>query len=132
MIPALMLLVVLRKKGPESTEHAAIEGSAARALWDMAPIRYLCGLVFVGFGIFVALATWLQTLLQPAGVSEAEAGGLLVGMVIAGLDRLRVHPPPGSRAAAPSAASCRAPWWSHASDAWCWAWPPGWVRRLSR
>ncbi len=92
VIPALMLLLALRKEGLPSTEHAAIEGSAARALWDMAPIRYLCGLVFVGFGIFVALATWLQTLLQPAGVSEAEAGGLLVGMVVAGLIGCAVIP----------------------------------------
>ena len=58
----------------------------------MAPIRYLCGLVFVGFGIFVALATWLQTLLQPAGVSEAAAGALLVGMVLAGLVGCAVIP----------------------------------------
>ena len=84
-IPAVMLLFALRKAGQPSAEHAAIEGSAARALWDIPAIRYLCGLVFVGFGIFVALATWLQTLLQPAGVSEAAAGALLVGMVIAGL-----------------------------------------------
>ena len=91
-IPAVMLLVALRKAGVPSSEHAAIEGSAARALWNLPPIRYLCGLVFVGFGIFVALATWLQTLLQPAGVSEAEAGALLVGMVIAGLVGCAVIP----------------------------------------
>ena len=46
-------------------------------------MRPLCGLVFIGFGIFVALATWLQSLLEPQGVSEAAAGGLLVGMVVA-------------------------------------------------
>ena len=92
VIPAVMLLFALRKAGQPSAEHAAIEGSAARALWDMAPIRYLCGLVFVGFGIFVALATWLQTLLQPAGVSEAAAGALLVGMVLAGLVGCAVIP----------------------------------------
>ena len=91
-IPAAMLLVALRTQGQPTAEHAAIEGSAARALWHMAPVRYLCGLVFVGFGIFVALATWLQTLLQPAGVSEAQAGALLVGMVIAGLAGCAVIP----------------------------------------
>jgi cyanate permease len=41
--------------------------------------------VFVGFGVFVAIATWLQTLLAPSGVSETTAGALLVGMVLAGV-----------------------------------------------
>ncbi len=50
----------------------------------MPTVRALCGLVFVGFGIFVAIATWLQTLLEPDGVSETTAGALLVGMVVAG------------------------------------------------
>ena len=76
-----------------ATEHAAIEGSAARALWALPPMRTLCGLVFLGFGIFVALATWLQTLLQPSGVSETAAGALLVGMVIAGIVGCAVLPP---------------------------------------
>jgi predicted MFS family arabinose efflux permease len=85
VIPAVALAIALRHPGHVSNEHAAIEGSAARALWALPPMRTLCGLVFVGFGIFVALATWLQTLLHPSGVSETAAGGLLVGMVIAGI-----------------------------------------------
>jgi predicted MFS family arabinose efflux permease len=92
VIPAVALVLVLRRPGQPSDEHAAIEGSAARALWSMPPMRTLCGLVFVGFGIFVAIATWLQTLLQPAGVSEAAAGALLVGMVIAGIAGCAVIP----------------------------------------
>ncbi len=93
VIPAVALAIVLRRPGHQGEEHAAIEGSAAQALWALPPMRTLCGLVFVGFGIFVALATWLQTLLHPAGVSEATAGGLLVGMVIAGIVACAVLPP---------------------------------------
>ncbi len=93
VLPALALAFVLRRPGHESEEHAAIEGSAARALWALPQMRTLCGLVFVGFGIFVALATWLQTLLAPSGVSEAQAGALLVGMVIAGIVACAVLPP---------------------------------------
>jgi predicted MFS family arabinose efflux permease len=93
VIPAIALAFVLRRPGHVSREHAAIEGSAARALWQLPPMRTLCGLVFLGFGIFVALATWLQTLLHPSGVSEAQAGGLLVGMVIAGILGCAVLPP---------------------------------------
>jgi predicted MFS family arabinose efflux permease len=93
VIPAVVLAIVLRAPGRQSEEHAAIEGSAARALWALPSMRTLCGLVFVGFGIFVALATWLQTLLAPAGVSEKTAGALLVGMVLAGTIACAVLPP---------------------------------------
>jgi predicted MFS family arabinose efflux permease len=93
VIPAVALAVVLRTPGQESGEHAAVEGSAARALWQLPSMRTLCGLVFLGFGIFVALATWLQTLLHPSGVSETASGGLLVGMVIAGVLGCAVLPP---------------------------------------
>jgi predicted MFS family arabinose efflux permease len=93
VIPAVVLALLLRAPGLQSGEHAAIEGSAARVLWDLPPMRTLCGLVFLGFGVFVALATWLQTLLHPSGVSEAASGGLLVGMVIAGVVGCAVLPP---------------------------------------
>src|SRR5580693_6394655 len=93
LLPAIALAATLRRPEQESSEHAAIAGNAARALWALPSMRTLCGLVFVGFGIFVALATWLQTLLQPDGVSETAAGGLLVGMVIAGVVGCAVLPP---------------------------------------
>ncbi len=92
-IPALWLAVLLRRPGQESDEHAAIEGNAARALWAIPAMRTYCGLAFVGFGIFVALATWLQQLLQPAGVTEQQAGAMLVGMVVAGIVACAVLPP---------------------------------------
>lgn len=102
LLPALALGYTLRGAGQPTSEHAAIEGSAARALWRLPTLRTLCGLVFIGFGIFVALATWLQQLLQPSGVSEQEAGVLLVLMVVAGLVGCAVIPPrvslrPGER-----------------------------------
>src|SRR5271165_6206242 len=93
VIAAVALALALRRPGEPSAEHAAIQGGAARALWELPPMRILSGLVFVGFGIFVALATWLQTLLHPDGVSEAAAGALLVGMVTAGILGCAVLPP---------------------------------------
>ena len=36
---------------------------------------------FIGFGFFIALTTWLQTLLKPAGISASTAGWILVAMV---------------------------------------------------
>jgi predicted MFS family arabinose efflux permease len=85
LLPAAWLALALRRPGAASQEHAAIAQGAARALWALPTMRTLCGLVFIGFGVFVALATWLQTLLAPAGVSETAAGLLLVGMVLAGV-----------------------------------------------
>jgi predicted MFS family arabinose efflux permease len=91
VIPAVLLALALRRPGMQSDrsseidQHAAIAGNAARRLWALPTMRTLCGLVFIGFGVFVALATWLQTLLSPSGVSETEAGLLLVGMVVAGV-----------------------------------------------
>jgi predicted MFS family arabinose efflux permease len=93
VLAALALTVALRRPGQASEESAAIAGGAARALWALPAIRTMCGLVFVGFGVFVALATWLQTLLHPSGVSEQSAGVLLVGMVVAGIVGCAVLPP---------------------------------------
>jgi predicted MFS family arabinose efflux permease len=93
VIAAVALALALRRPGEPSAEHAAIQGGAARALWALPPMRILSGLVFLGFGIFVALATWLQVLLHPDGVSEAAAGALLVGMVTAGILGCAVLPP---------------------------------------
>ena len=64
VVAAVALAVALRRPGRPSAEHAAIEERAARALWALPSMRILSGLVFLGFGIFVALATWLQTLLR--------------------------------------------------------------------
>jgi predicted MFS family arabinose efflux permease len=52
-----------------------------RRVWADGYIRRLTGLVCVGFGVFIALTTWLQTLLDPAGVSDSAAGYLLLAMV---------------------------------------------------
>jgi predicted MFS family arabinose efflux permease len=92
---ALALILALRRPGPagDDEESAAIAGGAARALWALPEMRTMCGLVFVGFGVFVGLTTWLQTLLHPSGVSEQAAGALLVGMLVAGMLGSAVLPP---------------------------------------
>ncbi|HWF72434.1 MAG TPA: MFS transporter [Solirubrobacteraceae bacterium] len=55
-----------------------------REVWTDGQVRVLAGLVFVGFGVFIALATWLQALLDHYGVSSNAAGGVLVAMVLLG------------------------------------------------
>lgn len=98
---ALALVWALRAPAPaelgelsdEAPEAAGVQSGAVRELWALPAMRTMAGLVFVGFGVFVALTTWLQTLLEPAGVSEQGAGALLVGMLVAGMIGCAVVPP---------------------------------------
>jgi predicted MFS family arabinose efflux permease len=92
VLPAAALAFALRRPGRRDDENVAIEGNVALSLWRLPSMRTLFGLVFVGFGIFVALATWLQQLLEPSGVSETQAGLLLVVMVVGGLIGCAVLP----------------------------------------
>jgi predicted MFS family arabinose efflux permease len=97
VLAAVALALALRRPGSGAGERTAIEGGVARALWARPEVRVLSGLAFLGFGVFVALSTWLQTLLQPAGVSETAAGALLVGMIVAGVVGCAALPAPIAR-----------------------------------
>ncbi len=92
VLAAVALALALRRRGSGAGEQTAIEGGIARALWVRPEIRVISGLAFIGFGVFVALSTWLQTLLQPSGISETAAGALLVGMIVAGVVGCAVLP----------------------------------------
>jgi predicted MFS family arabinose efflux permease len=85
-VAALLVLgVALRTPGRSEDDDVVLEPSALRTVWSDPQIRSLAGVSFLGFGVFVAITTWLQTLLKPAGISANTAGGLLVGMVVAGI-----------------------------------------------
>ncbi len=92
VLAAVALVLALRRRGSGEGEHTAIAGGVARALWARPEIRVISGLAFLGFGVFVALSTWLQTLLAPSGISETAAGALLVGMILAGVVGCAVLP----------------------------------------
>jgi predicted MFS family arabinose efflux permease len=62
-------------------------------VWREPGIRRLAQVSFIGFGLFVALTTWLQTLLKPAGISASTAGWILVGAVVAGVLGSVILPP---------------------------------------
>jgi predicted MFS family arabinose efflux permease len=69
-------------------------------VWREPGIRRLAMVSFIGFGLFVALTTWLQTLLKPAGISASTAGWVLVGAVVAGVIGAVILPPAIIRARA--------------------------------
>ena len=82
---------------PGAARESARGQAASRGRSGAPDIRILCGLAFLGFGVFVALSTWLQTLLHPDGVSETTAGALLVGMILMGVVGCAVLPAPITR-----------------------------------
>jgi predicted MFS family arabinose efflux permease len=96
---AVALTVALR--GLTGVPGAAV-GVVRRELqgvWADPLVRRLTGVAFLGFGLFVAITTWLQALLEPAGVSDTTTGWLLGGMVLAGVLGSAVLPPPVARRA---------------------------------
>jgi predicted MFS family arabinose efflux permease len=91
---ALLLTHGMRAPGrAEDLPLVASGKDAVRTVWADQVLRTTILLVVVGFGVFVGLTTWLQALLEPAGVGETEAGVLLLVMVVAGVIGSVVIPP---------------------------------------
>jgi predicted MFS family arabinose efflux permease len=88
---ATSLLGRVRSAAPEM--EVEVSSRALRELWGDAVLRTLAGLVFVGFGAFIAFSTWAETLLKPAGVSSSTTDTLLTIMVVAGVAGCAVIPP---------------------------------------
>jgi predicted MFS family arabinose efflux permease len=88
---AAALVIALRRPGRFAP--AGGPQTALRIIWGDGYLRRVIGLVCLGFGVFIALTTWLQKLLDPAGVSDTAAGVLLVVMVVAGVLGSALLPP---------------------------------------
>ena len=86
----LRLATVVADDGAQPS--AAIGRAELRAMWQDRTLRTLAWLAFAGFGLFVALATWLQSLLSPRGVSDHQTSALLAAMVIAGVISCAILP----------------------------------------
>lgn len=65
---------------------------AIRAAFGNRRLRRLCVLVVIPMGTFIALATYAQPLLEPAGVSESSAGLILAITLIVGVIGCAVVP----------------------------------------
>jgi predicted MFS family arabinose efflux permease len=86
---AVVFVVALRRPPvfaePEGRADALTRrGELSRALADPM-LRKLCLVAFLPFGTFVALSTWTQALLEPAGVSVDQVGVILISCVLAGV-----------------------------------------------
>ncbi|TDW15518.1 MFS transporter [Kribbella kalugense] len=90
VLSAVALTATLRQPGPfESprldTSAARANRSALAAAWGDPLIRRLCVLALFPFGVFVAMSTFAQALLEPAGVSGGTASTILLVNVVAGV-----------------------------------------------
>lgn len=92
VVAAIAVLSVLRTPAEHRAETAPAGLGALRNAWGDPFIRRLCALVFVPFGVFVAMSTFAQPLLEPAGVPEETAGLILVANVVAGVVGCAVVP----------------------------------------
>lgn len=94
VVAAIALCAQLARRGAgEAEEEVAVGVRALRLVWADPGVRVLCGLLFLGFGAFIALTTWLQALLHHYRISANTAGGLLVAMVLAGALGSALLPP---------------------------------------
>jgi predicted MFS family arabinose efflux permease len=95
LIAAAALLFELRLHRARGRDEPAVALGlvALREVWSDRSVRVLSGLLFLGFGAFVALTTWLQALLHNYRISSTTAGGLLVAMVLAGALGAALLPP---------------------------------------
>jgi predicted MFS family arabinose efflux permease len=92
VVAAAAVLSVLRTPAEHRADTAPAGFGALRRAWGDPFIRWLCALVFVPFGVFVAMSTFAQPLLEPAGVPEETAGLILVANVVAGVIGCAVVP----------------------------------------
>ncbi|MEU4193589.1 MFS transporter [Kribbella sp. NPDC026611] len=98
---ALVLAIAIRHPGPFELPTEAVPGlhpgspapahsphpnrSALATTWGDPLIRRLCILAIFPFGVFVAMSTFAQALLEPAGVTGGTASTILLVNVIAGV-----------------------------------------------
>lgn len=101
VVAAMLLAVALAKPGKffdqlnigssETIESATKH--PLRTVWADPTVRLLVGIVAVGNGIFVALTTWLQPMLNSVGVTSDAADLMLLIMVVAGVVGAVTVPP---------------------------------------
>jgi predicted MFS family arabinose efflux permease len=85
LVVALNGLPASRLRAAAYLPETPPSANGLRAVLRDRSVRLLVLLAVGGFGVFVALTTWLQALLKPAGVTESGAGTLLLAMVLAGV-----------------------------------------------
>ena len=83
-VAAAAAFLLVRRSAPATVAVESTEPGDLRAVWTDRVLRRVAVLAFLGFGVFIALVTWLQALLEPRGVSESGAGTIITVAVAVG------------------------------------------------
>ena len=83
-VAAAAAFLLVRRSAPAPDPVESTEPGALREVWTDPVLRQVAALAFLGFGVFIALVTWLQALLEPRGVSESSAGTIITVAVAVG------------------------------------------------
>ena len=83
-VAAAAAFVLVRRSSPAPVPVVSGEPGDLRGVWTDPVLRRVAVLAFLGFGVFIALVTWLQALLEPRGVTESEAGTIITVAVAVG------------------------------------------------
>jgi predicted MFS family arabinose efflux permease len=81
---AAVVFLLVQRRLPAAAPVASPDIAHLRGVWTDLILRRIAVLAFLGFGVFVALITWLQALLEPRGVSESAAGAVITVAVAVG------------------------------------------------
>ncbi len=92
VLAAVALMLSLRRPGDFEVLRKHPKRGALRIAWGDSLIRRLCVLAIFPFGVFVAMSTFAQALLEPAGVSGSTASAILLVQVVAGVAGSAVIP----------------------------------------
>jgi predicted MFS family arabinose efflux permease len=84
LVVIAFLVVQRRVPAPVAVRLIEAEAGGLRGVWTDPILRNIAMLAFLGFGVFVALITWLQALLEPRGISESAAGTIITVAVAVG------------------------------------------------
>jgi predicted MFS family arabinose efflux permease len=98
LLAVLALVIALRRRPAVAGPPAAAGMAELRSVWNIALIRRLAQLAFVGVGVFVAVSTWLQPILDHDHISSTAAGAMLAAMLLAGAAGCGILPPIIARA----------------------------------
>jgi predicted MFS family arabinose efflux permease len=93
LLAVVALVTALRRRPAVAGPPAAVGMAELRAVWNIALIRRLAQLAFVGVGVFVAVSTWLQPILDHDDISSTATGAMLAGMLLAGTAGCAILPP---------------------------------------
>jgi predicted MFS family arabinose efflux permease len=83
LIAVSVFLVAMRV--PPQFADESLSLVSIRAVWSHKWVKQYSFLLFIGFGLFVTLTTWLEVLSTPIGFSGEQVGLALGGMTLAGI-----------------------------------------------